>query len=183
MARATEVACWMSPDAPLEMSPETISSAMRPGHHDGNQIEHFFAAMIQHVLFGQGHGGAEGLAARDDGHFVQADGCVRGKTLTKAWPASCQAVHFLFSSDMAMLRRSRPMRTLMRASSSSTMPMDFLAHARGQQGGFVQKIGQVGAGIAGRAAGDDVQIDRRVQLHVAGVDFQNGFASAHVRAG
>ena len=56
----------------------------------------------------------------------------------------------------------------------------FFAHARGQQGGFVQKVGQIGAGIAGGAAGDDFQIDRGVQLHVAGVDFQNGFAPAHV---
>ena len=47
-------------------------------------------------------------------------------TLTTAWPASCQAVPVFSSSDIAMLRRSRPQRTLSRASSNSFMHMDFL---------------------------------------------------------
>ncbi len=47
-------------------------------------------------------------------------------TLMIACPASCQAVIFLSSSVIARLRRSRPQRTLSRASSSSAMPMDFL---------------------------------------------------------
>ena len=47
-------------------------------------------------------------------------------TLIIAWPASCHAVRFLSSSVMAILRRSRPQRTLSRDSSSSTIPMRFL---------------------------------------------------------
>ena len=110
------------------------------------------------------------------------NGCVcLSKTLTSAWPASCQAVHFFSSSVIAMLRRSRPQRTLSRASSSSAMPTDFLFSARGEQRGFVQKIRQFRAGITGRAARDDGQIHVRLQFHVLGVNLQNGFAPAHVR--
>ena len=80
-----------------------------------------------------------------------------------------------------MLRRSRPQRTLSRASSSSAMPTAFLFSARRQQRGFVQQIRQFRAGITRRAARDDGQIHVRRQLHVLGVDLQNRLAPAHVR--
>src|SRR5439155_827642 len=54
-------------------------------------------------------------------------GCVCcNTTFTSAWPASCQAVNFLSSSVIARLRRSRPQRTLSRASSSSSIATAFL---------------------------------------------------------
>ena len=48
------------------------------------------------------------------------------KTFRIAWPASCHAVRVLSSSLMARLRRSRPQRTLSRASSSSIIRIRFL---------------------------------------------------------
>jgi len=41
-------------------------------------------------------------------------------------------------------------------------------------------VGQFRAGIAGRAAGDEAEIDRLGDLHVAGMDVQNLFASADI---
>ena len=56
-----------------------------------------------------------------------------------------------------------------------------LVLAGGEQRGFVDQVGQVGAGKAGRALRDDLEIDVGAELHVLGVDAQDLFASFHVR--
>ena len=45
--------------------------------------------------------------------------------------------------------------------------------ARGEQGGFVDEVCQVGAGEAGRAAGNASEVDRRVHFHFRGVNFED----------
>ena len=58
----------------------------------------------------------------------------------------------------------------------------FFVVAGGVQGCFINNVGKVGAGKSGRAAGDDVNIDALVQRYLAGMNFQNAFASTDVRA-
>ena len=86
---------------------------------------------------------------------------------------------FSFSLS-ARLRRSLPQRTLSRASSSSASVIAFEAAARREQRGFVDHIGQFRAGITGRAARDDGEIDAFGQLHVLGMNPQNFLAASHV---
>ncbi len=50
----------------------------------------------------------------------------------------------------------------------------------GEERGFVDDVGQFRAGVTGRAAGDEAEIDRLGDLHVAGVDMENLFATADV---
>ena len=61
------------------------------------------------------------------------------------------------------------------------MPDGRPALARGQQRGFVDQIGQIGADEARRDRGDLLQIDRLVQLDVLDVDLEDGFPPADVR--
>ncbi len=59
--------------------------------------------------------------------------------------------------------------------------VDGLAIVAGrQQGRLVDEVGQVGAGRAGRQAGDVAQIDIVGQLHGADVDFEDRFAADDV---
>ena len=81
----------------------------------------------------------------------------------------------------ARLRRSLPQRTLSRASSSSAKRDAFQSAARREQSGFVDDVGQFRAGITGRAAGDDGEIDAFGELHFLGMDPQDFFAAFHVR--
>jgi len=50
----------------------------------------------QNVLLRQLHRRTQRLPARNDRDLVPADACVRAFMFTSAWPASCQAVFFLF---------------------------------------------------------------------------------------
>ena len=121
MARAIWVACWMSPIAPVEMSSETISSAIRPAIVTAMMSSNSLRLRFNTSSFGRYI--VEPKAWPRGMIVTLCSGCVCFSiTLTSAWPASCQAVNFLSSSVMAMLRRSRPQRTLSRASSNSTMP-------------------------------------------------------------
>ena len=56
-----------------------------------------------------------------------------------------------------------------------------LVAARRHQGRFVDEVGEVGAGEAGRAARDGLQVDVRRQRHLADVDLQDLLAADHVR--
>ena len=56
-----------------------------------------------------------------------------------------------------------------------------LVAARGHQGGFVDQVGEVGAGEAGRAARDGLQVDVGRQRHLAHVHLQDLLAADHVR--
>ena len=60
--------------------------------------------------------------------------------------------------------------------------VDFVAaHAHGAQGGFVDDVGQFGAGRAGRGAGDGVQVDVVFHAYIFGVYFEDGFTAFQVR--
>ena len=56
-----------------------------------------------------------------------------------------------------------------------------LVLARGEQRRLVHQVREVGAGKAGRARGDDAQVDRWRQLDLLGVDAQDLFAALDVR--
>ena len=58
---------------------------------------------------------------------------------------------------------------------------DALAHAGGEQRRFVDEVGEIGAGEAGRAAGDGLGVDIGGQRHLAHVNAEDFFAPAHVR--
>ena len=53
--------------------------------------------------------------------------------------------------------------------------------ARGQQRGLVDHVGEVGAGEAGRAAGDDAEVDVRGERLALGVHLEHGLAADDVR--
>jgi len=55
-----------------------------------------------------------------------------------------------------------------------------LVRPRGQQSGLIDQVGQVGANETGRDPRQFLQIDRRVELHLRGVNLQNVFAPADV---
>ena len=57
----------------------------------------------------------------------------------------------------------------------------FFVHASGQQRRLVEKVGQLGAGITGCASRDDAQVRGRFQLHILGVNLENGLATSNVR--
>ena len=50
-----------------------------------------------------------------------------------------------------------------------------------EERGFIDDVGQLRARVTGSAAGDDIQARRRIQFHIARVDFQNRLASANIR--
>ncbi len=79
-----------------------------------------------------------------------------------------------------MLRRSRPQRNLVAGLLKFELGDLVLVALGGKERGFVDDIGQLRAGITGRAARDEAEIDRFGDFHVAGVDMQNLFATAHV---
>ena len=56
-----------------------------------------------------------------------------------------------------------------------------LAAACGQQRRLVDQVHQIGAGEAGRAAGQDLQLHIRRQRHLAHVNLQDALAADHVR--
>ena len=62
-------------------------------------------------------------------------------------------------SEMRRLRRSGPAMTRSIASSSCGRPIELEVVARREQRRLVHEVGEVGAGEAGRAAGDDVEVD------------------------
>ena len=67
-----------------------------------------------------------------------------------------------------------------RASSSSCKRDSFQSAAGGEQGRFVDHVGQFRAGISRRAAGYDREIDAFSEFHFLGVHAQNFFAALHV---
>ena len=58
---------------------------------------------------------------------------------------------------------------------------DLAVAPRGQDGGLVHEVGQVGAGEAGRLAGQVLRVDGLVERLALGVDLQDGHAAAQVR--
>ena len=59
---------------------------------------------------------------------------------------------------------------------------DLLVAPRGQDGGLVDEVGEVGAGEAGRLAGDAFDLDALVERLALGVDLQDLGPAAHVGA-
>ena len=107
------------------MSPETISSAIRPAIMTAIMSSISLRRRLRMSVLGR-----DMVEPRDWPRGIMVtlwSGWVCwSMTLTSAWPASCQAVNFLSSSVIARLRRSRPQRTLSRASSNSGMLTAFL---------------------------------------------------------
>ena len=78
--------------------------------------------------------------------------------------------------------RSVPIMTLSLASSNSLHRDQALAPARGEQRRFVDEVGEVGAGEARRAAGDDARIDVGRQRHLLHVHAEDLLAAVDVGA-
>jgi hypothetical protein len=68
-----------------------------------------------------------------------------------------------------MDRRSAPIMTLSLAFSKSSIVTKRRFDARGHQRRLVHEVGEIGAREAGRAAGDDAQVDIGAQRHLAGM--------------
>ena len=67
------------------------------------------------------------------------------------------------------------------ASSNSALGDHALVAARGQQGRFVDEVGEIGAGETGRTTSDHLGVDIGRQRHVAHVNLEDLLAAHHVR--
>ena len=150
------------------------------GHRHDDRVNRLFPAHIQNIFLRQRHRDPERAATRNDRDLVQRmrmleqdihEGVtgfvprrraffIVGHRHAAAFAAPADFVAGLFKLELADA---------------------FLVCARRKQRRFVQKIGEFRAGITGRAARDDGQIHSRRELHILRVNFQNAFATAHVR--
>ncbi len=141
--------------------------------------EELLAAFGVLVLFGQLDGGAEGLAARDDGDLVERLGAFgEGEDDGVAGLVAGGHPLFLVVED-ARAALAAPADLV--AGFFEILFVDGLgAAAGGEQGALVHEVGEVGAGEAGGAAGDVAQLDGGVELDLARVDLEDGFAAFEV---
>ena len=109
-----------------------------------------------------------------------ASGRTRAATV---WPASCQAVTSRSRSVTTADLRARPITTVARASSKSPVWMTSPLGPGGLEGGLVDQVADVGAGEAGRAAGQGDEVDVVAHLAVLGVQVEEAGAAPAVGRG
>ena len=148
-------------------------------HADDEIVEQFVAALRVFVLVRQPHGRAERRSARNDRDLVQRLGVFE--------ELEQQGVPGFVIGGVGLFLFAQ------RKAAAFLAPAHFVARffelgkrdsleaaARREQRGFVDHIGQFRAGVTGRAARDDGEIDAFGQLHFLGMHPQDFFAAFHV---
>ncbi len=150
-----------------------------PTEHVGELVEHLRAGLGVLVLVGQHHRVAEGPAARQDRDLVHRVGARqrRGHQGVSALVVGGDQLLLLAHQPRAALRTGDdPVDRLV----EGVVGDQLLVVARGQQRSLVEDVGEVGAGEAGRAAGDREQVDVLRHRLAPGVDLQDLVAAGEV---
>ena len=116
---------------------------------------------------------AERHAGRQDRHLVQRVGVLEHVRAHRVAALVVRDDLLLLLATAPATRACRPISTRSRAASKSSRVHLVRAAAHGEQRGFVHEVREVGAAHAGRAAGDDVDVDVGVDLLVAEVHLED----------
>ena len=134
------------------------------------------------VTFRQKHCNAERASARDDRYFMQ-------RFVTFGVQHAQRMAGFVIGGQLFFVLGHHH-RAPLGAHHDLVLGLLELAHrdrtfaaASGHQRGFVDEVGEIGTGEAGRAARDDLGIDIRRQRHLAHVHFKDLLATDHIRVG
>ena len=180
--RASLVACSMSEAAPrghlLLAEHHFLGDA--PAHHDGEARGHLLAAHRQLVALRQLHDHAERAAARNDGGLVHRIGGLDVERDDGVAAFVIGGQHLLFVGHDQRLALGAHHHLVLGVLELGLRHHALVA-ARRHQGRLVDQVGQVGAGEAGRAARDGLQVHVRRQRHLAHVHLQDVLAADHVR--
>ena len=178
---AVAVTFSRSLEAPVVISPKTISSAARPPSVIAIVSVQLGARGEELVLLRHRDRVAERLAAADDRDLVDRVGVLEVV-------ADDRVAHLVVGGDQPLLLAHDP-GLLLRAGDHAHDPLfeldlgDLaLAVAGGEQRGLVDEVGEVGAGEAGRLAGQRVDVDLLGQRLAAGVDLEDLRAALAVGA-
>ena len=151
-------------------------------HHDGEARGHLLEAHRQLVALGQLHDHAERTAARDDRRLVDRIG--------RRDVEGADRVAGLVIGGEPLLVLGHDQRAALGAHHHLVLGVlelghgdDALAAAGGEQRRLVDEVHQVGAGEAGRAAGDGLEVDVRRHRHLADMDLEDLLAADDVRIG
>ena len=150
-----------------------------PAHEHGEFVAQLLAGHQEPVLLGQGEGIAECPAARDDGDLVDLVGVRQ---------------HVGHHGVAALVVGDQPPLLLVHDPAlplgAGHHPVDgfldllhrdgLLVAAGGEQRGLVDRVGEIGAGEPGRAAGEHLEVDGRVERLASGVHAQDGLAALQV---
>ncbi len=145
----------------------------------GDLVEEAFFMLREDILFGDEHRAAERTSARDDGDFVDGHDAVVEERLDEGVAGLVVGGHFLFFvvHGAAMFASEEDF-------FAGVVDVDafdfFLVASGGEESAFVEKVGQVGAGETGCAAGDFGELHVFAEVDFAGVDFEDLFAALEV---
>ena len=180
--RASRVACSMSDEAPGGdlFAAEDQFFRDTAAHHDGQTRGHLLQRHRQLVALRQLHHHAERTAARNDGRLVDRIGRddVEADDGVTALVIGRQHLLFLGHDQRLALGAHHH---LVLGFFELGLGHHALVAARGGQRRFVDEVHQVGAGEAGRAARDGLEVDIRRQRHLADVNLQDLLAADDVR--
>ena len=165
----------------MVISPKTISSAARPPSVIA--IVSVSSARVVRNLssVGQADRVAERLAAADDRDLVDRVGVLEQV-------ADDRVAHLVVGGDQALLLGHHAGLLLGTGDHAHDPLLELLhrdlalARAGGEQRRLVDQVGEVGAGEAGRLAGERVEVDRLRQRLAAGVDLEDLLAALAVGA-
>ena len=180
--RASLVACSMSEDGAgrhlLVAEHQLLGHA--PAHHDGEARGHLLAAHRELVALGKLHDHAERTAARNDRRLVHRIGRLDVERDDGVAAFVIGGQHLLFFGHDQRLALGAHHHLVLGVLELVLRHHALVAPGR-HQGGLVDEVHEVGAGEAGRAAGDGLEVDVRRQRHLAHVHLQDLLAAHHVR--
>ena len=181
MLRASVVACSKSFSAPVLTSLKTSSSEARPPSSPFMRSQSSAAREQELVVRRQLQRVAQGgAAAGNDADLVHRVGmfAVGGDQGMAHFVIGHAAFAFLVQAAALALRAGHHLFDGLFQILLGNLPRPA---PRGQQGGLVDGVGQVGSGKAGRPLGDLSQVDAIGQRFAVAMDFQDRLPPIHVR--
>ena len=172
----------MSCAAPVEMSfvrnSELLADATAAAHRD--RVDEVRLRAVEDVLLREAHRHAEGAPARDDAHLVERVR-VREEQLEEGVPGLVPGRGLVFAARVARRLALAAPEHLVARLLEDRMRNRLEALARGEERGLVDDVREVGAGVAARAAREALEVHVVRELHLRGVDREDGLAALERR--